>query len=503
MKKKLQVLLFLAIIIVVLFATRDFLEGWFLGGVSILFSLSAFFIAIVIFLENRNPMKTVTWLMVLAVFPVLGFFFYLMFGQNHRKKKTFTKKAILDEQAHDRIEGNKPLNEDELSKMGEDQQLLFRLAHRLANNPISFATETKVLTDGKETFTHILKALREANNHIHLEYYIVRSDEIGNEIKDILVEKASVGVNVRFLYDAVGCFQLSKSYIRELKEAGVEMVPFAPVKMPFLNHKINYRNHRKIIVVDAQIAFVGGLNIGDEYLGRNQYFGHWRDTHLFVKGEAVRSLQLIFLRDWYYMTGETLLKQSYLSPDLPATSHLGGVQMIASGPDTRWEVIKKLFFSMITSAKKSIWIASPYFIPDEDILSALKIAALSGVDVRILVPSRPDKRIVFYASRSYFPELLEAGVKIYEYNRGFMHSKILIVDNEIASIGTANMDMRSFHLNFEVNAFLYKTISVQTLVGDYIYDMEHSTIIRYETFKKRSIVKRVVESTSRLLSPLL
>ncbi|OIJ10435.1 cardiolipin synthase [Anaerobacillus alkalilacustris] len=503
MKKKLQILLFLLIIGIVLYLTKDYWEGWIVGGVSILFSLSAFFIAIVIFLENRHPSRTVTWLMVLAVFPVLGFFFYLMFGQNHRKMKTFTEKAILDEQALHLIEGNKPLNENELGKMGEDQQLLFRLAHRLANNPISFSTETKVLTDGKETFTHILKAINDATNHIHMEYYIVRSDEIGNEIKNILIKKAKEGVNVRFLYDAVGCFQLPQTYINQLKEAGVKMVPFAPVKMPLLNHKINYRNHRKIIVVDAQIAFVGGLNIGDEYLGKNQYFGHWRDTHLFVKGEAVRSLQLIFLRDWYYMTKETLLMQSYLAPNLPNEERLGGVQMIASGPDTRWEVIKKLFFSMITSAKKSIWIASPYFIPDEDILSALKIAALSGVDVRILVPNRPDKKIVFYASRSYFPELLEAGVKVYEYNRGFMHSKILIVDSEIASIGTANMDMRSFHLNFEVNAFLYKTKSVHTLVSDYIYDMEHSTIISYEQFQKRSILKRIVESTSRLLSPML
>ncbi|OIJ10125.1 cardiolipin synthase [Anaerobacillus arseniciselenatis] len=503
MKKKLQVLLFLSIVGTILYITKDYWEGWIVGAITFLFSLSAFFIAIVIFLENRHPSKTVTWLMVLAIFPVLGFFFYLMFGQNHRKMKTFTKKAIMDEQALDSIEGSKHLNEKELSKMGEDQQLLFRLAHRLANNPISFATETKVLTDGKETFTHILKALEDATNHIHMEYYIVRNDEIGNEIKEILIEKAKAGVQVRFLYDAVGCFQLSKSYVKQLSDAGVEMVAFAPVKMPFLNHKINYRNHRKIIIVDAKVALVGGLNIGDEYLGKNQYFGHWRDTHLYVQGEAVRSLQLIFLRDWYYMTRETLLKQSYLSPELPKQQQLGGVQMIASGPDTRWEVIKKLFFSMITSSKKSIWIASPYFIPDDDILSALKIAALSGVDVRILVPNRPDKRIVFYASRSYFPELLEAGVKIYEYNRGFMHSKILIVDNEIASIGTANMDMRSFHLNFEVNAFLYKTKSVHTLVSDYIYDMEHSTVISYEKFKKRSLFKRVIESTSRLMSPLL
>jgi len=302
MKSKLHVILFFCIIGALLYITKDYWEGWIFGVVSILFSLSAYFIAIVIFLENRHPSKTVTWLLVLAIFPIIGFFFYIMFGINHRKMKSYTEKAIMDEQALHKIEGNKPLNEKEIAKMGEDQQLLFRLAHRLGNNPISYSTETKILTDGKETFAYILATLKNATNHIHMEYYIVRSDEIGNEIKDVLIEKVNQGVHVRFLYDAVGCFQLAKSYVQQLKDAGVEMVAFSPVRFPLLNHKINFRNHRKIIVVDAQVGFVGGLNIGDEYLGKNKYFGHWRDTHLYVQGEAVRSLQLIFLRDWYYMT---------------------------------------------------------------------------------------------------------------------------------------------------------------------------------------------------------
>ncbi|PYZ97729.1 cardiolipin synthase [Alteribacter lacisalsi] len=503
MLKRLQVILFLAIIVGALFLTQAYWEGWLVGWASIFFSLTAFFIGVVIFFENRNPTRTLTWLIVLGVFPVLGFVFYLMFGQNYRKRKSFTKKAIMDEQAFYKIEGNRPLDEEQLGMMGGNQQKLFRLAHRLANNPISFQTDTRVLTDGKETFAHIKRALNAAEDHIHMEYYIVRDDGLGREIKDILMKKAKEGVEVRFLFDAVGCWKLPKGYINELREAGVEMVSFSPVRLPFFTNKINYRNHRKIIVVDTNYAFIGGLNIGDEYLGKSSYFGHWRDTHLMVRGEAVRSLQLIFLRDWYYATGETALKPGYLSPSLPDTEHTGGVQMIASGPDSRWEVIKKLFFTMITSARKSIWIASPYFIPDEDMLSAIKIAALGGIDVRILVPSRPDKRIVFHASRSYFPELLDAGVKIYEYHRGFMHSKIIIVDNEIASIGTANMDMRSFHLNFEVNAFLYKTRSVEALASDFIYDMEHSNVIRKDTFIRRSFFYKIIESTSRLLSPLL
>ncbi|WP_100399645.1 cardiolipin synthase [Bacillus sp. FJAT-44742] len=502
MKNRFNIVVFLLLLVTVFYISRDLWDGWIVGAITLLFTLSVIFIAIVIFLENRNPTKTLTWLIVLGVFPVVGFIFYLLFGQNHRKNKNLTKQAALQEQAFEKIEQSRYLDEGEIRKMGRQEQL-FRLAHRIGNNPINFNTNTKVLTDGKETFTHITQTLKMAKDHIHLVYYIVRDDKLGQEIKEILIQKAEEGVKVRFLFDAVGCWKLSKKYIKELKNAGVEMVPFAPVRLPLITHQVNYRNHRKIIIIDGQLAYVGGLNIGDEYMGRNKYFGIWRDTHLMVQGEAVRTLQLIFLRDWYYSTGKALLEPQYLSPALPEGKQDGGVQMIASGPDTKWEVIKKLFFSMITSAKKSIWIASPYFIPDDDILSALKIAALSGIDVRLLMPAKPDKRIVFYASRSYFPELMDAGVKIYEYDRGFMHSKIMIVDHEIASLGTANMDMRSFHLNFEVNAFLYRTKSVTTLVGDYIYDLEHSTRIMLPEFQKRPLVTRVVESTSRLLSPLL
>ncbi len=284
--------------------------------------------------------------------------------------------------------------------------------------------------------------------------------------------------------------------------AGVEIVPFFPVRFPVLNDRINYRNHRKIIIVDGNEGFVGGLNIGDEYLGKNPYYGFWRDTHLYLRGEAIQSLQLLFIQDWFYMTEETLQDQKFLSAE-PVPVDRGAIQLVAGGPDSKWETIKILYFAMISSARKSIWIATPYFIPDDDILAALKVAALAGLDVRLLVPSKPDKRTVFYASRSYFPELLEVGAKIYEYKNGFMHSKIVIVDSELASIGTANMDMRSFHLNFEVNAFLYDTSSVHELVRDFENDLLVSEEMDYEQFKNRAFVLRIIESTYRLLSPLL
>ncbi|MEW5569158.1 cardiolipin synthase [Rossellomorea marisflavi] len=496
MKNTVRVLLFLLVLVISYLLYFDqYLHG-IVKYVSLLFTFSVILIGFLIFFENRHPTQTLTWLVVLGAFPFLGFIFYLLFGRNFRKERMFKKKYILDKQTYLRYEPG-PLEMDR--NLFQDKY--FRLARRIGNSSISFSSSTKVLTNGDETFREILDWLKTAKHHIHLEYYIVRHDDIGSQIKEVLIQKASEGVKIRFLYDAVGSWQLSRKYITELKEAGVEMVPFGPVKIPILNNKFNFRNHRKIIVIDGSIGFVGGLNIGDEYLGKNPSFGFWRDTHLMVKGDAVRTLQLIFLQDWYYMTSDDFITPGYLTPD-PGEGD-GGVQMIAGGPDNEVSVLKNLFFSMITSAQKSVWVASPYFIPDEDIFSALKIAALSGVDVRLLVPHKPDKRIVFHASRSYFPDLLEAGVRIYEYQKGFMHSKIIIVDGELASIGTSNMDMRSFHLNFEVNAFLYKTESTLDLMTEYEHDLEHAEELSLDTFQKRHLGYRFLESTSRLLSPLL
>ncbi|RHW43226.1 cardiolipin synthase [Neobacillus notoginsengisoli] len=503
MKNTVRVLLFLLILTGAIFIFRENLESELFRIFSLIITFSVFFIGLVIFLENRHPTQTITWLVVLGSFPLLGFIFYILFGRNYKKERIFRKKYFLDKQAFLTVEGEAneiPANRQ--SKYAGQQQKLVTLAQRLGNSPISFTTETKTLANGSETFEHILQELKKAKHHIHLEYYIVRDDEIGKEIKSILCRKARDGVEVRFMFDAVGSWQLSKKYVADLRKAGVEAVPFGPVKLPFLNNKFNFRNHRKIIVIDGMTGFVGGLNIGDEYLGRNKKIGFWRDTHLMLKGDAVRSLQLIFLQDWYYMTNKSLLTEEYF-PHVPAGRDLGGVQLIAGGPDNEWTAIKKIFFSMITSAQKSVWIASPYFIPDEDIKSALQIAALSGIDVRILMPNKPDKRIVFHASRSYFPDLLEAGVKIYEYQHGFMHSKIVIVDSELASIGTSNMDMRSFHLNFEVNAFLYRTESTRKLVNEYVNDIKDSKRLELESFGKRHIGYRLLESTSRLMSPLL
>lgn len=507
MKKRFLVSIILLVMIVIMLFTQNFWTSWLLGAFGLFFSLIAILIGILIFMENRQPSKTITWLIVLAVNPVLGFIFYIMFGQSYRKKKMFAEKMAQDEKAYFNASEFRPESSLHKSSMGDHQQLMYRLAQKLGKSPISFYTDTQILTNGTETFEKIKQELRNAKHHIHLEYYIVRDDELGREFKQILIDKVSQGVEIRFLYDAVGCWNLPDAYWQELREAGVQTKSFLPVRIPLFSNKVNFRNHRKIVVVDGKVGFIGGLNIGDEYLGKDEYFGFWRDTHLWLHGEAVRSLQLIFLQDWYYMTDEKLSDHDheliYLKAPQVEKQGLGGVQMVGGGPDHEWEVIKNLFFSMIVSAKRSIWIASPYFIPDEDILSALKIACLSGIDVRLMVPSIPDKRIVFYASRSYFPELLEAGMKIYNYKTGFMHSKVVIVDEELASIGSSNMDMRSFHLNFEINCFLYGSESIKKLVADYEADMAVSEEITMESFKGRALPQKIVESLSRLASPLL
>ncbi|WP_050614330.1 cardiolipin synthase [Bacillus testis] len=503
MKNTVRVLIFLVLLGTVWYLLRDYIHTSIFSVFSILISLAAIIVGIVVFLENRHPTQTLAWLVVFGAFPLLGFIFYLLFGRNYRKERMYRKKYFLDKQTFLKNEGERVVSEERMEMMGEHQRNLIELAQNIGNSPISFATETQILTNGNETFTAIIDELKKAQHHIHMEYYIVRDDKIGKDIKSVLLERAGQGVKVRFMYDAVGAWTLSREYLDDLRNGGVEVARFGPVHLPFLNNKANFRNHRKIVVIDGKVGFVGGLNIGDEYLGRDETYGFWRDTHLMAKGEAVRSLQLIFLQDWYYSTNHSFLTDLYLPPSVPLKHRHGGVQMIAGGPDNEWSVIKNIFFSMITSAKESVWIASPYFIPDEDIFSALKIAALSGLDVRLLVPMNPDKKIVWHASRSYFPDLLEAGVKIFQYKNGFMHSKIVIVDRELASIGTANMDMRSFHLNFEVNAFLYRTRSTQKLVEDFEMDITQSQQLTCESFNTRHLGTRILESTCRLLSPLL
>ncbi len=359
---------------------------------------------------------------------------------------------------------------------------------------VSQQTETKILRNGLETYSAIFSELKKATMFIHIEYYMLRNDEVGRELQQILLEKAKSGVEVRVLYDVEGSWRLyDTDYIEILRLAGVQVSPFPHPSFGV----INFRNHRKIIVIDGIVSFTGGLNIGVEYLGKSKQLGFWRDTHLFVRGEGSRKLQQIFEQDWFEATNEVCAlegKEEEVSSD-------GIVEIISGLPKSG--TISDLFLKMMESAEKKIWIATPYFIPNNQMLNALYDATLRGVDVRLLVSRLPHQRVVFYASRSYFPHLFKMGVKIYEYDKGFMHSKVMIIDDTQASIGTANMDMRSFYLNFEVTAFLSQTKSVVDLLTDYEEDLTHSTIMDEEEFKKRPLVTKARELLATLYSPLL
>jgi len=474
------------------------------GGtiISIFSTLTVISISLAIFMENRNPSTTMAWILLLALIPVVGLVFYFLFGQNVFKRRKYDKKALRDQMAYERIDNDVLRMNQDWSIFDPSRQKLLGLAGRLARTPISFASETRILTNGEETFGTLLLELRQAEHHIHMEYYIFRSDHIGTRIQQLLIKKAREGVTVRFMYDAVGSLGLSQSFLKEMRDAGVQVATYGK-STSFFSSRVNYRNHRKIVVIDGDVGFMGGLNVGDEYLSRSKTYGFWRDTHMLVRGEAVRTMQIIFLQDWMHTTGEKILEQDYLSPKLRYIAGDGAVQIIASGPDNERRSLKNIFFSMITSAKKSVWIASPYFIPDEDILTAIRVAAMSGLDVRLLFPAKPDKWLPFLASHSYFPALLDSGVKIYEYEKGFIHSKLLIVDGEIATIGTANMDMRSFHLNFEVNALLLQTESVKRIVADFERDLLSTRQIVEEAFMDKRLHERLLESAARLMSPLL
>ncbi|HHU48199.1 MAG TPA: cardiolipin synthase [Clostridiales bacterium] len=480
--------------------------GELIGNLSVIIFFANIVLAfVIIFLSRKNPGATWAWVLVLMFIPILGFFLYLFLGQDARHIQTFTKKNDEDEKklkAHCQklLSGqSSDINHPALVK---DKELI-RLH---LNNSYSVFTQNnriQVLKDGEKKFSALLKALESACHHIHMEYYIIRDDDIGRKIRDILAAKAREGVEVRLLYDGMGCIALPKGYAKPILQSGGEVAVFFPPFFPHINVRVNYRNHRKIVVIDGKKAFVGGLNLGDEYLGKSPKYGFWRDTHLMVEGNAVDFLQLRFLSDWEFAAGTGLpLNEKYF----PEKELIGkkGVQIVSSGPDTKWDAIRQGYFKMITGAEKSIYIQTAYFVPDDSLTEALKAAALCGVDVRIMIPGKRDHPFVHWASVSYLSDLLDSGVKayIYDYNR-FMHVKAVIVDGRVASVGSANFDLRSFIYNFEVNAVLYDTESASQLMRHFEEDMLNCIELTREMYENRSYLVRFKESVSRLISPLL
>jgi len=449
---------------------------------------------VTIVLQKRSPVATLAWILALAFVPVGGIALYFVFGPRRlrRKRLRHAKSRLLV-----RRQEPTPLAKRVADLPWKDQ--VVTLVTRASDAPLVTCRDVLVLPSGARKFDALLEAIAAAKHHVHVEYYIFEDDQTGRRVRDALIERANAGVKVRLLVDAVGS-PLRYPFLRPLRDARIEFARFNPLMFGSLRPRINFRNHRKIVVVDGDVGFLGGINVGDEYDERVSGKLAYRDTHVRLRGTAVRELQLAFLEDWHYATGKTLEAEKLFPPDDETEAEL--VQVIASGPDQEWEPMQKLFFAAISGAEERVEITTPYFVPDEPITAALITAAMRGVAVEILLPQRSDSRIVSAAARSYYGELLRAGASIWEYPR-MVHAKTMVVDHKLAIVGSANMDNRSFRLNFEIGAAFYDRESITTLERVFAEDQSRARRVTLKSRARLSFPARLAEASARLLSPLL
>ncbi|MGD0581400.1 MAG: cardiolipin synthase [Bacteroidales bacterium] len=475
------------------------------GILLIFYLVSILFVCFMIVFENRAPVKTLSWVLVILLVPVLGIFFYIFFGRNFRKQKIFSKKNILDMEQLSNIAAFQVNSLPErMALVNEKVREKEHLIKLMLSNNKSALTEynrIEILIDGTNTFPAMFHAIEGAERFINMEFYRFESDILGMKFCDALMEKAKMGVKVRIIYDDVGSWSLSNRLIKKMRKSGVEIYPFMPVQFPWLTSKLNFRNHRKILVIDGLTGFVGGLNIADKYLHGLRDIGKWRDTHLLIKGDAVGALNSVFMVDWYFVS-DILLKDDEVNQHFETLPDRCWIQVASSGPDSDWANIMQVYFSAIATARRSIYISTPYFSPDESVLNAIKTASLSGVDVRILLPGRSDSVVAYWNTRSYIDELLEAGIKIYLFNDGFNHSKYILVDDVFASVGSANVDMRSFELNFEIAALIYDEEFAGKLLKVFMNDLSRSSLVIPAEWNGRKRSARIKESLSRIFGPL-
>lgn len=469
-------------------------QPWLYFTLMATYALSVITVIAVILGENRNPVKSLAWVTILLLLPAVGLVLYFFFGRNIKSKRMISRrnKRRLRKSVQ---QPNQPRTPRGLSATGEH---LSRLANSLTGAPYFAGNSVKVFTDGRAKFEALKADLLAARKSINLQYYIFESDALGLEIAEILKAKAAEGVKVRVIYDHVGSFHVSRHFFKHLREAGVEAYPFFKVTFLPLASKVNWRNHRKIVVIDGSVGYIGGMNIATRYLDGGKQFDSWRDCHLRLTGPAVASLQYSFARDWNFM-GRELLDET------PNPEHTGnvGLQCITGGPMSQWNNVAQLFLQSIASAKKRVWIQTPYFLPPEYLLKALQNAALAGVDVRIMIPRKSDAIMLGLATRSYFTECLRAGIKLYLYEPGMLHSKVLIIDDDISSVGSTNFDFRSFEHNFESNMIIYSPEVNGELCRRFQADQTNSIRVHPEIWKNRPLWQRAKESVLRLMSPIL
>lgn len=471
---------------------------WVVGTIFfILYTITILGLVLVIITENRNPLKTIPWVIVLLLAPGVGLLFYFFFGQDNRKQR------IISRRTYKRImkrpqEGKLP---QDACSVPEQYQPLVTLLNNSNQSSLLYGSGITMYTNGADKFNDLLEEISKATHHIHLQYYIFCDDEIGCQVRDALIAKAGEGVKVRVLYDDVGCWNVKDKFFNEMKEAGVEVYAFLKVAFPVFTSKVNYRNHRKIVVIDGKVGFMGGMNIADRYV-KGAAWGNWRDSHFKIVGKGVHGLQAIFLIDWYVVS-KKLLNDKILYPPAKIYSDDNIMQIAASGPVGLWRTLLQANIFIIANAKKYVYIQTPYFLPTEGLNQALQTAALGGVDVRLMLPKRSDTRTANMATHSFIDEMVKAGVKVYLYNPGFLHAKLVVTDDALSCIGSANMDFRSFEHNFEINAFIYQPTFALQMKKSFMHDMHSCERLVPSRWLKRPLKQRIAESFMRLFSPLL
>ncbi|NJB72155.1 cardiolipin synthase [Saonia flava] len=460
----------------------------------VLYIILAISIVLSLLIHGVKPAKTLGWLLAIFTIPVGGILLYLMIGRNRRKQKLYhSKKDEKLSSLHQNVSV-----ENELYKRNKK---IIHLIQRNTDHAPTLTNELTLLKDGKITFQSIFDDLEKAKDYIHLQYYIFEEGELANKLLELFKKKIAQNVKIRLIYDGIGSYSLSKSYLKKLKVIGVEAYPFLPFRFGRFLSSLNYRNHRKIIVIDDKIGFTGGINVSDKYLKGDPNLGTWHDMHLRIEGLAAWYLNRIFILDWYLATKQSIATKAPIID--PNKIHGKIVQIVPSGPDDDFSSIEQAYFSIITTAKEYVYITNPYIIPSQAILHALQTAALSGVDVRMLVSESADSTIVNWTVKSYFESFLKAGIKIFLYPDGFLHSKIVVSDNAIVSIGTANVDIRSFHQNYEVNAIVYNSDFAKKLKEDFLIDSGKSIELHYEVYTRRPWIHRLKEGAAKILSPIL
>ncbi|GKV66529.1 MULTISPECIES: cardiolipin synthase [unclassified Sporosarcina] len=475
-------------------------------SVSIITALNVLLLAGVLFFERRDVGNTWAWIMVLVFLPIAGFFIYLFLGRNLKQKNfyklTAEEKEAIETEADRQLE---TLDNEQLaqSPLMHKHKELIRMNLMSSHALLSDDNAIRIFTDGHEKFDALLADIKSAEQEVNIQYYIIQPDALGKRIRDALIERAKAGVKVRLLYDEVGSKKTAPKFFEDLRKAGGKVEVFFPSLFRLVNFRVNNRNHRKLVIIDGRIGYIGGFNIGDEYLGLNEKFGYWRDTHLRITGKAVNNIQGKFILDWHQagknkpgVWGDYSFQQKVQNGTSP-------VQIVSSGPDSVTEHLKNMYIKLILSAKESIFIQTPYFIPDTSFMDACKIALLSGVDVRIMIPCKPDHPFVYWATWAYAGDLIDYGAKILLYENGFLHAKTIVVDGEVASVGTMNIDSRSFRLNFEVNAIIYDEQVAKQLQNLFLQDIELSSELTAGRYAERSLWIRFKQGISRLLSPVL